>query len=169
VPQPPTKGSTAPAIAVINPQTGVEVTFGYPYSGFTLVLFLRGTWCPYCTEQLKALAKHKESLEKIGFRIACVSPESQNALQAYVKKSGMDVPLFHDANRAAAKAFGVHYWLRYDGFNLAHPALFIIGPNGETLVSHVSKSMSDLPVGHLLETFLGFLGQPSSETSDAKQ
>jgi len=169
VPQPPTKGSTAPAIAVINPQTGVEVTFGYPYSGFTLILFLRGTWCPYCTEQLKALAKHKDSLEKIGFRIVCVSPESQNALQAYVKKSGLDVPLFHDVNRAAAKAFGVHYWLRYDGFNLAHPALFIIGPNGETLVSHVSKSMSDLPVGHLLETFLGFLDQPSSETSDAKQ
>ena len=169
MPQPPTKGSTAPAIAVINPQTGVEVTFGYPYSGFTLVLFLRGTWCPYCTEQLKALDKHKESLEKIGFRIACVSPESQNALQAYVKKSGMDVPLFHDANRAAAKAFGVHYWLRYDGFNLAHPALFIIGPNGETLDSHVSKSMSDLPVGHLLETFFGYFRQPSSATSAATQ
>ena len=90
-------------------------------------------------------------------------------IQAYLKKSGLDVPLFHDAGHGAAKAFGVHYWLRYDGFNLAHPALFIIGPNGETLVSHVSKSMSDLPVGHLLETFLGFLGQPSSETSDAKQ
>jgi len=169
VTQPPINGSTAPAIAVINPQTGVEDTFGYPCSGFTLILFLRGTWCPYCTEQLKALAKHKDSLKKIGFRIVCVSPESQNALQAYMKKSGMDVPLFHDANRAAAKAFGVHYWLRYDGFNLAHPALFIIGPTGETLVSHVSKSMSDLPVGHLLETFLGFLEQPSLEISDAEQ
>lgn len=167
--QPPINGSTAPAIAVLNPETGAKVAFGYPSSGFTLIVFLRGTWCPYCTEQLKALANHKIALEKYGFRIACLSSESPKVLQAYIKKSGLDVPLFHDANHAAAKAFGVHYWLRYDGFNLAHPALFIIGPNGETLVSHVSKSMSDLPVGHLLETFIGFLGQASLETSDAEQ
>ena len=82
--QPPINGSTAPAIAVINPETGAKVAFGYPSSGFTLILFLRGTWCPYCTEQLKALAKHKDSLEKIGFRIVCVSPESQKVLQAYL-------------------------------------------------------------------------------------
>ena len=78
------------------------------------------------------------------------------------------VPLFTDTNRTAAKAFGVHYWLRYDGFNLAHPALFIVGPDGQTLVSYVSKSMSDLPVGHLLEKFLSFMKQPALENSDAR-
>lgn len=80
----------------------------------------------------------------------------------------LNVPLFTDTNRTAAKAFGVHYWLRYDGFNLAHPALFIVGPDGQTLVSYVSKSMSDLPVGHLLEKFLSFMKQPALENSDAR-
>ncbi len=81
----------------------------------------------------------------------------------------MSIPMFSDPKRTASKAFGVHYWLRYDGFNLAHPALFIIGQTGETLVSYVSKSMSDLPVGHLLDKFLSFLNQAEVETSDAQQ
>jgi peroxiredoxin len=169
VPQPPAKGSIAPVISVLNPETGADFTFSYPTNGFTLILFLRGTWCLYCTEQLTALAKHKVALENIGFRIACISPESPKVLLSYKLKTGLNVPLFTDENLTAAKAFGVHYWLSYDGFNLAHPAIFIIGPSGETLVSYVSKSMSDLPVGHLLEKFISFLDTPALESLDAKQ
>lgn len=166
--QPPTRGSLAPAITVLNPVTGLETDFAYPTSGFTLILFLRGTWCLYCGEQLKALEAQLASLEDLGFRIACLSPESPHTLNAYKKKMNLTVPLFTDTNRTAAKAFGVHYWLRYDGFNLAHPALFIVGPDGQTLVSYVSKSMSDLPVGHLLEKFLSFMKQPGLENSDGQ-
>ena len=36
-------------------------------------------------------------------------------------------------------------------------------------VSYVSKSMSDLPVGHLLEKFLSFMKQPGLENSDAQE
>jgi len=169
VPQPPANGSIAPAITILSPETGVDVTFSYPSSGFTLILFLRGTWCLYCTEQLKALANHLDTLENIGFRIACVSPESPKVLMAYKTKTGLIVPLFTDKNLTAAKTFGVHYWLRYDGFNLAHPAIFIVAPDGKTLVSYVSKTMSDLPVGHLLEKFISFLDQPTLGTVDAKQ
>lgn len=166
--QPPTRGSLAPAITVLNPVTGLETDFAYPTSGFTLILFLRGTWCLYCGEQLKALEAQLASLEDLGFRIACLSPESPHTLNAYKKKMNLTVPLFTDTNRTAAKAFGVHYWLRYDGFNLAHPALFIVGPDGQTLASYVSKSMSDLPVGHLLEKFLSFMKQPGLENSDGQ-
>ena len=168
VSQPPTRGSLAPAISVLDPVTGLETDFAYPASGFTLILFLRGTWCIYCGEQLKALEAQRSSLEDAGFRIACLSPESPHTLNAYKKKMNLTVPLFTDTNRKAAKAFGVHYWLRYDGFNLAHPALCIIGPDGQTLVSYVSKSMSDLPVGHLLEKFLSFMKPPHMENSDAQ-
>jgi peroxiredoxin len=168
VPKPLAKGSIAPEITVLQPETGHEESIGYPSSGFTLILFLRGTWCLYCTEQLTALAKHRVGLENIGFRIACISPESPRVLSAYLAKTKLNAPLYSDTNRSAAKAFGVHYWLRYDGYNLAHPAIFIMGPSGETLVSYVSKTMSDLPVGHILETFLRFVDQPSMETSDAE-
>jgi peroxiredoxin len=168
VSQQPTRDSLAPAITVNDPVSGLETVFAYPASGFTLILFLRGTWCIYCGEQLKALEAQLGSLQAAGFRIACLSPESPSTLNSYKKKRCLNVPLFTDTNRAAAKAFGVHYWLRYDGFNLAHPALFIIGPDGQTLVSYVSKSMSDLPVGLLLEKFLSFMKQPALENSDAQ-
>lgn len=166
--QSPSQGTLAPAITVLDPLTGTYREFAYPTSGFTLVLFLRGTWCLYCGEQLRALSSHIRSLEDAGFRVACISPESPSTLNAYGTKMNLNVPLFTDTNRRAAKAFGVHYWLRYDGFNLAHPALFIIGPDGLTLVSYISKSMSDLPVGYLLEKFLSFMKQPGLDNSDAQ-
>ncbi|MFM7187658.1 MAG: peroxiredoxin-like family protein [Armatimonadota bacterium] len=167
--QPPPRGSLAPTITVLDSVTGLEIEFAYPATGFTMILFLRGTWCIYCGQQLKALEAHLDSLKNAGFRIACISPESPGTLNAYKTKMSLNVPLFTDTNRTAAKAFGVHYWLRYDGFNLAHPSLFIMGPDGQTLVSYVSKSMSDLPVGHLLEKFLSFIEQPLVENTDAEQ
>jgi len=169
VSQPPYRGSNAPTITALDPQTGAEVGFSYPTQGFTLILFLRGTWCIYCGEQLKALAEHRDRLEQAGFRIACISPENPGALLTYQKRTGLNVPLYSDTSRRAAKAFGVHYWLRYDGFNLAHPALFIMAPDGSTLVSYVSKSMADLPVGHLLEKFLSFMEQPQTEEADGNE
>jgi peroxiredoxin len=132
-------------------------------------MFLRGTWCIYCGEQLRALQAHIDALNGNGIGVACISTEPSKTLSSYKSRTGINLPLFSDTSRSAAKAFGVHYWLRYDGFNLAHPALFIVGKNGDILVSYVSKSMSDLPVGHLLEKFLSFLEQPEVENSDAQQ
>lgn len=169
VPIPPARGSVAPSITVLDSDNEVETRLDYSESSFTIILFLRGTWCLYCAQQLRALQDHLNRLEAVGIRIACISPEPVATLAAYKRKTGMSIPMFSDPKRTASKAFGVHYWLRYDGFNLAHPALFIIGQTGETLVSYVSKSMSDLPVGHLLDKFLSFLNQAEVETSDAQQ
>lgn len=169
VPQPPTRGSIAPVITVFESETGAQTSVDYAKSNFTLIMFLRGTWCIYCGEQLRALQTHVQALNDAGIGIVCISPEPTSTLSTYKSKNGFNIPLFSDVSRSAAKAFGVHYWLRYDGFNLAHPALFIIGKSGETLVSYVSKSMADLPVGHLLDKFLSFLNQPVQETPDDQQ
>lgn len=167
VPNPLPRGAIAPEIVVIQPESSDETAFTYPSDSYTLILFLRGTWCIYCKEQLRALQSNISELEINRFRIACISGESLGVLATFKRKSGLTVPLFSDPSHKAAKAFGVHYWLRYDGFNLAHPALFIMSPSGEILVSYVSKSMADLPVGHLLDKFLSFLAQPPQESSDA--
>jgi hypothetical protein len=52
--------------------------------------------------------------------------------------------------------------------HLECPVPLPLPAHGQTLVSYVSKSMSDLPVGHLLEKFLSFMKQPALENSDAR-
>lgn len=124
---------------------------------------MRGTWCLYCKQQLKVLCEYEAVLRQAGILIICISTEQQARLDLYVDNNKLPFPLCSDQTRTASKAFGVHYWLSYDGFNLAHPALFLVDPNGKAMVAHVSKSMNDLPIGHLLEVFVGFLNAPAPQ------
>ena len=159
-------GDTIPTICVAQRGTSDPFSVSYPTTNHTLIIFMRGTWCLYCRKQLNVLGEYEAALRQAGITIICISTEHQARLDWYVDQNKLPFQLYSDQSRAASKAFGVHYWLSYDGFNLAHPALFLADPNGKAMIAHVSKSMNDLPIGHLLEVFVGFLNAPAT-TSDS--
>jgi len=128
-----------------------------------LIVFLRGTWCPYCREQLKVLSDRHSVLDRAGIRVIAVSCQSEGSLRSYRIANPCPFPLLADASRRVARSFGVHYWLRWDGFHLAHPSVFIVDQSGTVTFAHVGKTMSDLPVGLILDRFTAILASSPAE------
>ncbi|MFM7321866.1 MAG: peroxiredoxin family protein [Armatimonadota bacterium] len=155
-------GDILPPFALQDPATGE--TFGTTglNGSDVLLVFLRGTWCPFCREQLSLLRDRYPQLSSAGIRVVAISCQSAPSIARHLEASPLPFPLLADERREVARAFGVHYRFRWDGVNLAHPSLFIADSSGRITFKHVGRTMSDLPVATILDRFLGFLGNPGS-------
>src|SRR5262249_15882624 len=60
-----------------------------------VVLFYRGSWCPYCNAQLSAFARAKEKLDDLGIRIVALSVDSAADTAALVEKHRLNFPIGH--------------------------------------------------------------------------
>jgi peroxiredoxin len=48
-----------------------------PAGGFRVVLFSRGSWCPYCNVQLRASQRATGSLVEAGARVVALSVDDE--------------------------------------------------------------------------------------------
>ena len=75
--------------------------------GFGVVLFHRGSWCPYCNAQLAAFARAADELAAEGVRIVSISTDDQDKSEALVKKHDLGFPVGYGADaRAVSGATG---------------------------------------------------------------
>jgi peroxiredoxin len=71
---------------------------------FAVVLFYRGSWCPYCNAQLRAFQRARESLVDVDAKIVAVSVDDEAATEALIAKHSLEFPVGHSADaRAIAK------------------------------------------------------------------
>lgn len=75
----------------------------------TLLIFYRGSWCPYCNTHLAALRDIERPLEKMGFQIIALSPDLPEYLKKSTDKFDLKYKLYSDAAMNAAKALGLAY------------------------------------------------------------
>jgi peroxiredoxin len=60
---------------------------------YAVVLFYRGSWCPYCCAQLAAFARARERLASIGITIAALSVDDEATSRALVDKRHLNFPV----------------------------------------------------------------------------
>lgn len=75
----------------------------------TLLIFYRGSWCPYCNTHLGELKTIEPDLEKLGYQIIAVSPDLPQNLKKSVKEHNIDYTLVSDSKALAAKALGLAF------------------------------------------------------------
>ena len=68
----------------------LEVTGAQP----TVIIFYRGSWCPYCNRQLAALQEKETALKKLGFQIIAISPDKPENLQKSPETPENRCPVF---------------------------------------------------------------------------
>jgi peroxiredoxin len=156
-------GGLAPDFSLIDPQTNTEVRLSELRGRDVLLIFFRGTWCPFCREQMAFLRDNAARLETANIAAVGVVCQNRETVKQYLEKNPLAFPLLPDESRAVAKSYGVHYWLTYEGFNLAHPSLFILDRQGVITFAHIGKNMRDLPLSRVLEQFLTFLDEANEE------
>jgi peroxiredoxin len=72
--------------------------------GFGVILFHRGSWCPYCNAQLAAFARAADDFADEGIRIVSVSSDDQEKSEALVAKHRLAFPVGYGADAHAVSA-----------------------------------------------------------------
>ncbi|MEO3868881.1 redoxin domain-containing protein [Nonomuraea sp. B12E4] len=130
-------GDKFPALTVSLP--GAE-TLQLPDAlagGFGVVLFYRGSWCPYCNAQLRAFQRSLERLAELDARVVAVSVDDEATTEALIDKHGLRFPVGHSADAAAfAQATGAFV---HDDPTYLESTGFVLGPEGKVIVSVYSS------------------------------
>jgi peroxiredoxin len=150
-------GVKAPEVSVRNVD-GAMVGLGPLFAlKPTVLIFYRGSWCPYCNRHLAALGKIEPQLLALGYQILAVSPDTVAGLRTAADKNKLDYQLFSDREMQAAAAFGVAFRVSEttaksytshgielapisngDGYWLPVPAVYLVGRDGVIRFAHTN-------------------------------
>ncbi len=100
---------------------------------FGVVLFYRGSWCPYCNAQLRAFQRAKDDLAEVGAQVVALSVDDEATTAELVAKHGLEFGVGYGADaRALAAATGAFVnddplFLQSTGFVLDPAGLVAVG------------------------------------------
>lgn len=85
-----------------NPIRSVQV-IGSP----TVMLFVRGNWCPFCTSQVKDLTKHYKDIVDLGAKLILVTPKPLETTRRVAEFFEVEFDFWLDDQLEAAKQLGL--------------------------------------------------------------
>ena len=98
------------------------------------------------------MAQVESSIAEFGKRNAAVvivaaqKIEGFSKAKQFVEQQKYHFPVLFDETRRVTRAYGVYHALGIDAINIAHPATFVIGPDGKICWIAVSPSQSQRPL-----------------------
>jgi peroxiredoxin len=131
--------------------------------GFGVVLFYRGSWCPYCNAQLRAFQRASEKLAKVGATVVALSVDDEATTQELIAKHGLTFPVGHSADaRAVAEATGAFV---NDDPTYLQSTGFVLDPNGRVVVSVYSSGAIGRLVPEDVVGLIGYLGEHANASA----
>ena len=87
---------------------------------------------PGCTAEAYSLRDGRAELQRMGFEVIGVSPDSVKSHQGFIAKHGLNFPLIADADKSIAAAYGVWGEKKFMGRTYMGilRTTFVIGPDG---------------------------------------
>jgi peroxiredoxin len=119
---------------------------------FGVILFHRGSWCPYCNAQLAAFARAADKFSAEGIKVVSVSVDDRETSEALVEKHQLGFPVGYGANaRGVSVATGAFV---NDNPVCLQATGFVLDPEGRI----VTAVYSTRAIGRLLpDDVLGFV------------
>lgn len=123
----PGLGDVAPDFALPDATGTLRRLSDLVATGPTVLSFNRGSWCPYCVEEIGAWAENRDALMAAGGRLIIVTPEIGGRLSALAEIAGEDAVVLCDHDMGVALRYGLAFpvgpvvlkQFRDDGFDLA--------------------------------------------------
>ena len=104
-----TVGEHAPDFTLSN-RKGIGISLSRELvSGPVVLSFLRGSWCPICTEELKALQEIHDEVRELGAEIIAVSPQSVERNIEFGAAHNVSYYLLSDPDQAVIKQYKLHF------------------------------------------------------------
>jgi peroxiredoxin len=158
-------------------QNGNEIVFkDVRKKGDVVVVFYRGSWCPFCSRYLKLLQDSLEAIRSNGAQVIVITPQADEGIDSAVAKSGASFPVIHDEDMKIANAYGVAYKVddrtlgRYKnaGIDLLKenkqtkqaylpvPAVYIVNKEGSVKFRYFEEDYKKrLPIEEILKAITG--------------
>jgi peroxiredoxin len=136
-------GDQFPTLAVSLPD-GNSLALPDALAGdFGVVLFYRGSWCPFCNAQLRAFQRASESLAEVGAKVVALSVDDEATTAELIEKHGLTFPVGHSADaRAVAEVTGAFV---NDDPKFLESTGFVLDPDGRVVVSvYTSRAIGRL-------------------------
>lgn len=100
---------------------------------FGVVLFNRGSWCPYCRAQLRSFQRAQESLDALGVKVVSLSVDDETTTRELIDDLKLTFPVGHSADaRAVAAVTGA--FVNPDPVYLQSTG-FVLDPEGKVVVA----------------------------------
>ena len=77
--------------------------------GPLVVSFTRGSWCPFCSAEVRALNEAYDQFRQAGIELVVLSPQSLDRTQKQATTNKLKFNLLVDKDNEIGKAFGVVY------------------------------------------------------------
>ena len=130
-------GNPFPAISAPKVGGGTLSLPGDLGGSFGVVLFYRGSWCPFCNAQLSGFERAKDRLANVGVKVVALSVDDEATTRELIGKHRISFPMGHGADaRAIAAATGAY--LNEDPLYMQTTG-FVLAPDG-TVVNAVYSS-----------------------------
>ena len=132
-------GAETPSVALAD-QNGKAVELDSLLSGkSSVVIFYRGSWCPYCNTHLQELASIENDLKALGYQILAISPDTPDKLGGTETKHDLGYTLLSDSEFSAMEAFGIAYDHKRRG-KLPVPSVFLVTPEKRISFQYVNPN-----------------------------
>jgi len=91
-------------------QNGNEVVFkDLRKKGNVVVVFTRGSWCPYCNKFLRRLQDSAELIKAKHAQLVVITPEAREGVDSTVAKTGIQFPVIYDSTMKITNAYAGSY------------------------------------------------------------
>ena len=73
----------------------------------TVILFVRGNWCPFCSRQVANLTKHYKDINELGARLILITPKPLQTTRRVARFFEVDFEFWLDEDHAIANQLGL--------------------------------------------------------------
>ncbi|QXP61750.1 peroxiredoxin-like family protein [Olleya sp. HaHaR_3_96] len=100
-------GEKAPSFELPNPEGQLITLETLLEKGPVVVTFYRGSWCPYCNLQLRALQAKLDDIHALGATLVAISPQVPDGSLTKNEINEMEFTVLSDQDATVATQYGV--------------------------------------------------------------
>lgn len=112
LPEPGIKvGEKVPDFTLKNPLGEKVSLYKELEKGPAILVFYRGSWCPFCNMHLHVLKKSLPEFETFGAQLIAITPQKPDKSAKQIEKDGYPFHVLSDEDSAVMKAYNLYYEL----------------------------------------------------------
>jgi peroxiredoxin len=156
VPQQLKAGQPLPQFQAVD-EDGNQVSSADLGGAPAIMLFVRGSWCPFCSRQVASLTKVYNEITDSGARLILITPKPLETTRRVAEMFGVEFDFWLDDSLRVAKQLGLVLEAGVPdkqqneyGEDTLWPTSLVIDANGVIRYTELSKVLVDRPNPHKL-------------------
>ena len=144
-------GQPLPEFSAVT-EDGGEVRSGDLRGKPAVLLFVRGSWCPFCSRQVAQLTKHYKDINELGAKLILVTPKPLETTHRVAEFFEVEFDFWLDEKLAIANQLGLVHMKGVPsdfegeyGEDTVWPASIVVDADGVIRNTWLSKTLMDRP------------------------